>query len=365
MENKKQTNIDIFSNLETIENIESSDIKDPLNMESNESDLIKNEEKNNDLEEIQSDKKSNISDYIHKLKSWIVFMIKYISTSAFIFMILLLATNYSAYSKIALSYLAPEKLEQDKNDLYASINSNKIEKEEIKITNLSKEEKKDFIIKKKEKLLAKKRKLKEKKDLKIVKNKTFHSMDKLINKTNKNEIKLDINLMPYENRVVIPKIAKNIPLVDINPKKVKWVEDVENIFMDELVNWIVRYPGSAKPWQDWNSFIFGHSSNFPWIKWNYNDVFALLDKVIYDDDVVVYYDQKKYTYKIKEKKVIKPWTTEILKRNKWKSEITLMTCWPVWTTLNRLVLIWELVETEDINWNIVSSKNKKLATYVK
>jgi len=38
----------------------------------------------------------------------------------------------------------------------------------------------------------------------------------------------------------------------------------------------------------------------------YNDVFALLDKVVFDDVVIVYYNQKKYTYKIREKKVITP-----------------------------------------------------------
>jgi sortase (surface protein transpeptidase) len=33
-----------------------------------------------------------------------------------------------------------------------------------------------------------------------------------------------------------------------------------------------------------------------------------------------------------------------LKRNKNKSEITLMTCRPVWTTLNRLIVTWELIK---------------------
>jgi sortase (surface protein transpeptidase) len=36
--------------------------------------------------------------------------------------------------------------------------------------------------------------------------------------------------------------------------------------MKELENGIIRYPGSAKPGEDGISFIFGHSSNFPWVK---------------------------------------------------------------------------------------------------
>jgi len=114
--------------------------------------------------------------------------------------------------------------------------------------------------------------------------------------------------------------------------------------MKELEKGIIRYPGSAKPGENGSSFIFGHSSNFPWIKWDYNDVFSLLDKVVYNDEVIVYYWQEKYTYKIKEKKVITPWDVSVLERNKDKSEITLMTCWPIWTTLNRLIVTWELIE---------------------
>jgi hypothetical protein len=36
--------------------------------------------------------------------------------------------------------------------------------------------------------------------------------------------------------------------------------------MKELENGIIRYPGSAKPGENGTSFIFGHSSNFPWVK---------------------------------------------------------------------------------------------------
>jgi sortase (surface protein transpeptidase) len=114
--------------------------------------------------------------------------------------------------------------------------------------------------------------------------------------------------------------------------------------MKELEKWVIRYPGSTKPGRPWNTFVFWHSSNFPWIKWDYNDVFALLDNVSYDDEVIMYYNQKKYVYKIKEKRVIKPWDVSVLKRNQNKDELTLMTCWPVWTTLNRLIVTWELVK---------------------
>lgn len=257
-----------------------------------------------------------------------VFLAKYIWTSTLIFVLLLSASNYSAYIEIARSYLNPEALEQNRNAMLASVNSTNLIKQNsqtgeildtIPETNLDQK-------------------------INLVENKTYHSMDKLINTTNDENLNMQIDIVPYENRVIIPKIGKNIPLIEVENKTVQNVKELEDVFMKELVNWIVRYPGSAKPGDIWNSFIFWHSSNFPWLEWKYNDVFALLDKLEFWDEIIVYYWQKKYTYKIREKNVIKPGDVSVLKRNTGKAEISLMTCWPVWTTLNRMIVVWELIE---------------------
>jgi LPXTG-site transpeptidase (sortase) family protein len=82
--------------------------------------------------------------------------------------------------------------------------------------------------------------------------------------------------------------------------------------MKELENGVIRYPGSAKPGNDGNTFIFGHSSNFPWIKGDYNDVFALLDHVENGDEIIIYYNQKKFKYKINRKDVVTPGDVSVL-----------------------------------------------------
>jgi len=256
--------------------------------------------------------------------SYIIWFFKYITTSALIFAILLLTTNYSAYYNIAKSYLYKDELKQEQNSLLNSVSAAQITKK----------------IKSEKKIEEKLNKEKKENKAKIKK----YSIKKLVNIADKNTPKLDIDITPYENRIIIPKIAKNIPLIDIKNQKVDWPKQLENIFMKELEDWVIRYPGSTKPGRPWNTFVFWHSSNFPWIKWDYNDVFALLDNVSYDDEVIMYYNQKKYVYKIKEKRVIKPGDVSVLKRNQNKDELTLMTCWPVWTTLNRLIVTWELVE---------------------
>jgi len=255
-----------------------------------------------------------------KIKAiWYFFgFLKYVTTSAFIFAILLLTTNYSAYIELAKSYINPEATKTATANIINSVEASKITKE----------------LNKKTKSIEKSKIIKAKK--------AQYSIKKMAFDTNKKNINLNIEITPYENRLIIPKIAKNVPLVEVKHKTAKTAKDLENIFMKELEDWVVRYPWSGKPWQHWNTFIFGHSSNYPWIKWDYNEVFANLWKLSYWDEIIVYYWQKKYIYVVREKTVIKPWNTQILKRNKNKDELTLMTCWPVWTTLNRLIIISEL-----------------------
>lgn len=312
MENK---NTDILELFELQNNIWNEDVLEMFE---------KSQEGTENLKVKQEKNKNFISTFFEN----IFFVIKYFATSSLIFAILLTATNYSAYIEIARSYLNPEWLEQNRQAMLVSVLEASIVKTSSWETIKQEKENSEII----EVITP------------LAKNTTYHSMDKLVNKNLVDNIDMSIEMVPYDNRIVIPKIWKNIPLVDVQNKTVKNVKELEDIFMKELINWIVRYPWSAKPGELWNSFIFWHSSNFPWLEWEYNDVFALLDNLAFWDEIIAYYWQNKYTYKIKEKNIIKPGDIAILKRNNWVSEISLMTCWPVWTTLNRMVVIWELVK---------------------
>ena len=246
----------------------------------------------------------------------LVFLSKYLLTSFSIFLMLMVTTNYKAYINIANSYIQKDEMVAVNNSL---INS-------VKATNITNDD-------------DKKDNVKSKKDDAILNNslKTFVNIKE-------EKPSLDIDITPYENRIIIPKIWKNIPLVDIKNRTVSWQSELNDIFMKELENWVIRYPWSVKPWELWNSFIFWHSSNFPWIDWDFNDVFSTLNNVDFWDEIIVYYNQKKYVYTIKQKNVISPWNVSIFKWNKTKAQVMIMTCWPIWTTLNRLVVTWELKE---------------------
>ena len=272
--------------------------------------------------EEKQDKKSS------KLFSHSVFLIKYFSTSLCIFGILMWISNYSAYSNIAYSFFFAEEMENTKNGLIQSVEAANIPEKVSEIAEVN-----TF-------------KALENTDDTIDYSVDMHSVARLAAKTEQ-WVDLWIEITPYDNRVVIPKIWKNIPLIEIQEQNIEGMNELNDIFMKELENGIIRYPGSAKPWDDGNSFIFGHSSNFPWLDGDYNDVFALLDNVEYEDEVIVYYGQQKYIYKITKKEVISPGDVEVLKSNNQdRSEITLMTCWPIGTTFNRLVVVGELIHVQ-------------------
>lgn len=259
------------------------------------------------------------------------FLIQYSFTSLLIFCVLMIWVNYNAYYQLFQAYFYTEQMEENKQSMIESVSA---------AANVIREEKNtwdtidlSFITRSAE---AKELSIEER-----------HSPSRLLAKASREDIQLDISITPHENRIVIPKIGKNIPLVEVENRNVESVNELHDIFMEELEDGVVRYPGSALPGEAGNSFIFGHSSNFPWLPGEYNEVFALLDKVVFDDEIIVYYDQKKYVYKVREKRVVKPWDTSVLRnQNKDRKLITLMTCWPIGTTTNRLLVIGELVEVK-------------------
>lgn len=266
-----------------------------------------------------------------KIKEWFIFWVKYIATTSLIFAVLLWAVNYNAYFQIVDSHLNKAKYEDLSNSLKASVidasfaQKVQFETERSEINTLVRDDEKKEIISQ-------------------IQDTTFHSMRKLEIASKNENVSIDIDVVPFENRIIIPNIGKNIPLVEVRKREAKNPKELENIFMDELAHGVVRYPWSSTPWKEGNTFIFGHSSNFPWAKGEYNEVFAKLDDLEYGNKIYVYYNQKKYTYKVTKKQVIDPKDVKILKRDAWKQELTLMTCFPIGTTLNRMIVIAELIE---------------------
>ncbi len=151
---------------------------------------------------------------------------------------------------------------------------------------------------------------------------------------------------PFEDRLVIPKLGKNVPVVRPSMEalmKQDW-KTFENDIQTALHGGVVHYPGSARPGQAGNFFLTGHSSYYPWDDGDYKDVFARLSELVIGDTYSVYYGGDRHTYRVTKKYEVKPSDVSVLDQPTSQRISTLMTCTPVGTTLRRLI-----VQAEEID----------------
>ena len=213
----QNNNVDILSELDN-----SFDDKN-LNIEAIISESLDNKEELDIFSIIEEEKKYETIEYFYSVKkvekrnslvSWIIFMWKYALTTSLIFAVLLVTTNYSAYINVAKSYVFAWEMKSTQQKLVTSVEAANIKD---KYSEVVKEE-----IEQEEKEAEK------------------LSIKKMIKEQDKKNIDLNIEITPYENRVIIPKIWKNIPLLDIKNRSVKWEEELHDIFMKELKKEIIR-----------------------------------------------------------------------------------------------------------------------------
>ncbi|MBP7670814.1 class D sortase [Candidatus Gracilibacteria bacterium] len=150
---------------------------------------------------------------------------------------------------------------------------------------------------------------------------------------------LDLEITPLENRLVVPRINQNIPIVRVSSESLikRDFGALEGEMQKALQDGVVHYPGTSLPGQRGNTVITGHSSYFPWDPGRFKDVFALLHDVVVGDKIVVYYKQTKYTYEISDIEVVLPEEIDVLKQTP-SDQLTLITCTPVGTNLKRLIV---------------------------
>lgn len=165
--------------------------------------------------------------------SHLKFAFYYLSISTIVFVVLLTATNWSSYYTLISAYMNPDVLKNSGADILTTLDKSKITVYANEGVSIETKEKQEA-------------KLKEKlKESNVIIREDRFSPKKLI--TNDAKINIDLDITPYDNRIIIPKIGKNIPLVDVGVNYSFDFDHMENIFMKELEKGIIRYPGTAKP----------------------------------------------------------------------------------------------------------------------
>jgi LPXTG-site transpeptidase (sortase) family protein len=274
------------------------------------------------------------------LKQTTLFLFQYLTLTGGIFLLLMGVINYSAYSQRIANWVNPDALIHARDEVNGLLS--KATSVTVHASEEANNEAREDLETVKEKILEA--------EPSVVYSRNYGPEGLLANAGTQDTISANFTLAPYENRLVIPKLGKNVPLVDVMIDHGANFETMHEVFMEELRKGVVRYPGTAEPGNLGNVFIFWHSSNFPWVKSEYNDIFALLDKLEKGDEIIIYYFQKKYVYTVTEHREVKPGDVKTLEtRDKTKRELSLMTCWPVGTTLDRLIVFAELNESASTN----------------
>lgn len=157
---------------------------------------------------------------------YIKFIVNYVCLTSILFASLLIVSNFSAYKAIASDYLMPERLTQIQSTISSGIlESNSIQPDSLQAIEDQEEsqERKEQLAKLLEKHLEREKV--------AIKNDAF-SVERFNNINSK--VTLDFEIAPYENRIIIPKIGKNIPLVNVENHEVENSNEWHKIFMSEL-----------------------------------------------------------------------------------------------------------------------------------
>ena len=130
----------------------------------------------------------------------------------------------------------------------------------------------------------------------------------------------------------IEKLGIDTPIViDVNGNN-------EEEYNKSLENGVAHMQGTAKPGEDGNIVIFGHSSQSPKYLGSYGEIFAGLDNLENGDEIkIVDNNEKEIIYKVSAKDIVLPSDISVLDQNN-KNRLTLLTCWPVGSNEKRLVV---------------------------
>lgn len=150
-------------------------------------------------------------------------------------------------------------------------------------------------------------------------------------------------------KIIIPKINLEIPMVYVDTTDEKAIQN-------GLEGGAVHYATSPRPGQNGNVVVVGHSSSNIFNNGKYKFAFVLLNRLQVGDTFMMNYNGKRYTYKIFERKIVKPSEVSVLGPTGRTATATLITCDPPGSNVNRLVMVADQIGPS-VNDNIAANPN--------
>ncbi len=144
-------------------------------------------------------------------------------------------------------------------------------------------------------------------------------------------------------KIIIPKSTEFslvIPKIGINEKVFENIDPFNpSVYLEVLKKGIAHAKGTVFPGVNGTTYIFAHSADNFWNVGRYNAVFYLLNKLEKNDNITIFFKDKRYDYKVIDQKVVNADDVKYLNANPGKGEkLILQTCWPPGTTWKRLLI---------------------------
>jgi LPXTG-site transpeptidase (sortase) family protein len=110
-------------------------------------------------------------------------------------------------------------------------------------------------------------------------------------------------------------------------------------YTESLKNGIAHFKDTNLPGENGNIFIFGHSSSdLIEEETMFSEIFKDIDLLEKGDEIIIYYENKKYSYIIFDKKIVSEDDLSVLDSTD-TEKLTLMTCWPIGTDEKRMIVL--------------------------
>lgn len=131
----------------------------------------------------------------------------------------------------------------------------------------------------------------------------------------------------------IPKLGLQVPII--------WSADPQD-FEKDLTQGVVHYPTTAMPGEQGVMYVSGHSSDYPWKKHPYKQIFASLNALDIGDDVFIdAYDADgkllNFRYRVIAEQIYSPDDQRQFVDDS-KALLNLSTCWPIGSTKSRYIV---------------------------
>lgn len=145
-------------------------------------------------------------------------------------------------------------------------------------------------------------------------------------------------LIPFDTNfsILIPKIGANARVfANTDPSD-------EKQFLPILQQGVAHAKGSVFPGIPGNTYIFAHSADNFWDVGRYNAVFYLLKDLSAGDDIVIFFENQRFNYKVSELRVVDAEDVSLLVNSQNPEGgpiLILQTCWPPGTTWKRLIVL--------------------------